>query len=162
MTFIDYIIVGIIGTSAFVGLLRGLTREAISLLVWLSALWVAWRYFRNLSDYLPYWIESPSIRYGIAAVALFLIVMVLGGMVGIMLGLIMDKSGLSGMDQLFGMLFGILRGVVLVMILVLLGSLTSFPKDLWWQNSRLLIPMQRISLMILDLMPYDITRYFRY
>lgn len=162
MTLIDYIILSIIGISAFVGFLRGLIREAISLFVWLSALWVAWRYFRDLSAYLPYWIESQSIRYGIAAIILFLLVLILGGMFGIMLGLIMDKSGLSNMDQLLGLLFGTLRGLVLVMILVLLGSLTSFPKDLWWQHSRLLIPMQRIALGILDLMPYNVTRYFRY
>lgn len=162
MTLIDYVIVGIIGVSAFIGLLRGIIREMISLLVWLSALWIAWRYFRNVAEYLPYWIESPSIRYGLAAIALFLVVIIFGGMFGMMLGVLMDKSGLSSMDQLFGMIFGMLRGVVLIMILVLIGGLTSFPKDLWWQNSRLLVPMQRTALWLLELLPYDIARFFRF
>ena len=37
-------IVAIVAISALIGLVRGFVREAISLVTWLIAIWVAWRY----------------------------------------------------------------------------------------------------------------------
>jgi membrane protein required for colicin V production len=161
MTLIDYIIIGIVGISAFLGMLRGIIREIISLLIWLSAFWITWRYFRHLAEYLPYWISSPSIRYGISATILFLSTLSLGGIIGILFGILMDKSGLSTIDQLLGTVFGFIRGVAIIMILVGISGLTPFPKDQWWQNSRLLAPIQSITYWLLELLPYDLARYLR-
>ncbi|KOR30004.1 hypothetical protein TI04_07225 [Achromatium sp. WMS2] len=161
MTWIDYGIVGIIGISALSGLFRGLIREALSTVVWILALWLAWYYFRTLADYLRPWIGSQSIRLAVAFVIAFLIVVIVGGLVGMLLGLLVDKSGLSFIDQLLGAVFGIARGVMLVTILVLLGELTTLPKEDWWRESQLIGNIQHIAAWIVEFLPPDIARYFR-
>lgn len=161
MTWIDYTLIGIIGMSSIAGFVRGFMREALSLFTWLVALWVAWQYFRVFADYLVPWVESQPIRFGIAFIGLFLIILILGGIIGMIVGSLTDRSGFSFLDQLFGIIFGFLRGALIVLIIALLGGLTALPRESWWQESKLLTPIQQKAIQMLDLLPQDIARYFR-
>jgi len=162
MTWVDYLIVGIIGLSALISLVRGFVREALSLAAWILAISVAWGYFRWFSGYLPVWVGTPSLRLGLAFFILFLVVLILGGLVGFLIGQWLDKTGLSGGDQLLGMIFGAARGALLVAILVLLAGLTALPQDPWWRDSYLIAHFQRLAAWLLGLLPRDIAEYFRF
>jgi membrane protein required for colicin V production len=162
MIWVDYLIIGIIGLSALLSLVRGFVREAVSLLAWILAFAVAWAYFRSFSVQLGAWVKTPSLRLGLAFAILFLVVLILGGLVGFLVGQLVDKTGLAGSDQLLGMLFGAVRGIVLVAILVLLAGLTALPQDSWWQDSRLIVHFQRLAAWLLGLLPRDVAGYFRF
>jgi membrane protein required for colicin V production len=162
MTWVDYTLLGIIGVSALISLVRGFVREAVSLLVWIFAFGIAWRYFREFAAWLEPWLHTPSIRLGVAFVALLLAVLMLGGIIGFLIGQLVDKTGLSGTDRLLGALFGAARGALLVCILVLLAGLTPFPQDPWWRESALITEFQKLSEWLLGLLPPDIADYFRF
>ncbi|KOR28242.1 hypothetical protein TI03_05155, partial [Achromatium sp. WMS1] len=159
MTWVDYIFIGIVSISAIAGLARGFMREVISLFTWLLALWIAWQYFRLLANHIQPWIESPAIRSSIAFFILFFVTLILGGTIGMALGRLIDQSMYSFMDQFFGVIFGFARGALIVLIMALLGGLTTLPREPWWQESRLLIPMQQIATkLVIDWLPPDISR----
>lgn len=49
MVWIDYVIIGIIGFSALVSLIRGFVREALSLVTWGCAFFVASHFYTYLA-----------------------------------------------------------------------------------------------------------------
>ena len=162
MIWVDYVIVGIVGLSAVISLVRGFVREAISLVTWIAAFWIALLFFRDLAVQLEPWIEVQSLRLGAAFAILLLLSLLLGGALGYLMGQLVDKTGLSGTDRLIGVLFGLARGAVLVAILVLLAGLTPFPDDPWWQSSRLIPYFQQLAVWLQSLLPPDIAGKFSY
>lgn len=162
MTWVDFTIVGIIVLSALISLFRGFVKEAFSLVVWISAFWLSWALFRDLSAYLVQWISLPSARLGVSFAAIMISVLIVGGIFSFILSQIVEHTGLSGTDRLLGVVFGIARGAIIVAIIILLAGLTAFPQDPWWQESRLIVYFQEISLWLKSLLPEDIASYFSY
>ena len=161
MIWIDYIILGIIGVSTIISLIRGFVREAMSLVVWVLAFWVAWTFFRELAVELEMF-SVPSVRLGVAFAILFLATLIIGALINYLVGQLVDKTGLSGTDRLIGMLFGAARGALLVAVLVLLAGLTPFPEDPWWQESQLVGYFQELATWLKTLLPEDIGEKFRF
>jgi membrane protein required for colicin V production len=161
MIWIDYVILGIIGLSAVISLIRGFVREALSLAVWVIAFWVAWTFFRDLSLQLD-WFTVPSVRLGASFLILFIATLMVGALVNFLVGQLVDKTGLSGTDRMIGILFGAARGAILVAILVLLAGLTPFPNDPWWKESQLIGYFQELAVWLKQLLPADIGEKFKF
>lgn len=158
MIWVDYIILGVIGVSALISLMRGFVREAVSLLFLVLAIWLAIALADELAVHLIGYIELPSLRLGAAFVALLLVMLILGGLVNFILGKLVDKVGLSGTDRVLGMVFGALRGGLLVAVLVFLGEMTVLPQDPWWQQSTLLPHFERLADWLGGFLPDGVSR----
>jgi len=161
MIWIDYVIIGIIGLSAVISLMRGFMREAFSLAAWVLAFWVAWTFFRDLALRMD-WISVPSVRLGLSFAILFVTTLIVGGLVNYLVGQLVDKTGLTGTDRLIGMLFGAARGILLVSVLILLAGLTPLPEDPWWKESQLINYFQELAVWLKTLLPENIGEKFRF
>ncbi len=161
MIWVDYVIIGIIGLSALISLMRGFMREAFSLAAWVLAFWVAWNFFRELALQLTL-ISIPSLRLGASFAILFITTLVVGGLINFLAGQLVDKTGLTGTDRLIGMLFGAARGILLVTALMLLAGLTPLPEDPWWQQSQLIGYFQELAVSLQSMLPEDIGEYFNF
>lgn len=161
MIWIDFVILGIIGLSALISLIRGFVREAFSLAAWILAFWVAWNFFRDVAVHLN-WFTVPSVRLGASFLILFIATLMLGALINFLVGRLFDKTGLSGTDRLIGVLFGAARGVLLVAILVLLAGLTPFPNDPWWRESQLIVYFQELAAWLKALLPADMGEKFNF
>lgn len=137
-TWVDWSIIALIVVSGLVSLTRGFVREALSLLVWVAASGVAWLYGGALAGHLAPYIELPSARVIAACAILFVLTLLVGALVTQLLGALVQATGLTGTDRLFGMVFGLARGALLVVIVVGLLSLAPVQQDPWWQQSVLL------------------------
>ena len=162
MAWLDIVILGVILLSALISLVRGFVREAFSLAVWVLAFWVSWSFFRDLEVPLQAWIESPTVRLGIAFAALMIATLVVGGLVNFLIIQLVERTGMSGTDRLIGMVFGAARGVLLVAVLVLLAGLTPMPEEDWWRESALVGYFQELSYWLRDLLPPELADHFRY
>lgn len=162
MAWLDIVILAIILLSALISLVRGFVREAFSLAVWVLAFWVSWSFFRDLEVPLQAWIESPTVRLGVAFAALMIATLVVGGLVNFLIIQLVERSGMAGSDRLIGMVFGAARGVLLVAVLVLLAGLTPMPEEDWWLESGLVGYFQELSYWLRDLLPPEFADHFRY
>lgn len=137
MNILDWIIVAIIAVSGLISVWRGFVKEAISLATWIAAFLIALFFAPNLAVILPETIESPTARWGIAAVALFMATLLAGGLLNFLVSSLVERTGLSGTDRSLGVVFGVLRGVVMVGIGVLVVGDTALEQEPWWQGSAL-------------------------
>jgi len=162
LTWIDFIILGIILVSALISLVRGFVREAFSLAVWVLAFWISWTFFRDLSLRMESIITTPSVRLGVAFVILMILSLTVGGLLNYLVIRLINSTGLSGSDRFIGMIFGIARGVLFMAILVLLAGLTPLPQDPWWQQSVLIPYFQELALWLKDLLPPEVAEKFQF
>ncbi|HEY8941519.1 MAG TPA: CvpA family protein [Cellvibrio sp.] len=139
MNWADWAIIGIFSLSCFIGLIRGFVREALSLVIWISAVLVARLFGGQLETLLVDHIESPSVRLMTAYAVLFISTLLLGAMVSYLIGALVRATGLSGTDRMLGMVFGAARAFIIVMaILILLPGFIPVNEDDWWKQAQLI------------------------
>lgn len=160
MSWIDLVIVVIILISALISLVRGFIKESISLASWVLAGFVAFRYFTPLAEILAPYIESITLRTGVAFSILFVCTLIIGAIVNFMASQLVTKTGLSGTDKSLGVVFGGARGVLIVTMVVLLAGLTPMPGEPWWQDSTMIDYFVTLANWLKDILPQDIAGRF--
>ncbi len=70
MVWIDYAIIGIVGFSALISLVRGFVKEAMSLVTWFVAFFIASHFYPDLAAYFTSFSDA-LVRNGLAIAALF-------------------------------------------------------------------------------------------
>jgi len=138
LTWIDYFIIAVIAGSAIIGVFRGLVNEVLSLVVWVVALWVAFRFSIHLSALFIHYIAQPSLRYGISFAILLITTLIIGGLIRWIFNKVVESTGLGGINRSIGLVFGLIRGILLVAILILLAEFTELPTVQAWIHSVLL------------------------
>lgn len=104
MVWIDYAIIAVIAFSSLVSLIRGFVREALSLVTWGCAFFVASHYYTYLSVWFTGF-EDELVRNGIAIAVLFIATLIVGAIVNFVIGQLVEKTGLSGARSGVGRLF---------------------------------------------------------
>ncbi|WP_087019937.1 CvpA family protein [Thaumasiovibrio subtropicus] len=138
MLWIDYVIIGIIGFSALVSLVRGFVKEALSLVIWFGAFFVASNFYLQLAAYFTN-ISDEMVRNGAAIAALFIATLIVGAVVNYVIGQLVQKTGLSGTDRVLGIVFGGLRGILIVAALLFAtDAFTTLSSSDWWAESQLI------------------------
>lgn len=107
-------------------------------------------------------ISQPSTRMLASFVALFMITLSFGGLIGFLLNVLIKKTGLTFMDRFGGMIFGAVRGMVVVAVAVLLAGLTPLPKDSWWAESTVIPPFQLLAVWLRDHLSPNLAEYISY
>lgn len=139
MNWIDFSILAVIAISIVISLVRGFVKEALSLIIWIGAFFIASQFYADLATYLTNF-SDDMIRNGVAVSILFVVTLILGGLLNHLVGQLIQYTGLSGTDRALGAVFGGLRGVLIVSaMLFFMDTFTSSAEADWWQAS-VLVP----------------------
>ena len=159
MSWPDYAILGVLGISLLVGLLRGFIKEVFSLVVWAAAFVVAYRFADDVAGLMETAVTVPSARTAIGFIGLFIVVLIIGGLANYLLGRLVESTGLSGTDRLLGGFFGIARGVAIVVAGILVTGFTPIPADPWWKESRMIQSFMPLVTWSVEFLPEQAAEY---
>lgn len=139
INWVDIVLGGAVLISALIGIARGLIKEVLSLLAWVIAIWVAWKFADMVADkYIRGLIDDPTISYLAAFGGLFLVSMFALGLFNMLISSFLASSGLGGIDRMLGMVFGLLRGLIIAAGLVFVGKFIPPVHEMkMWQESKL-------------------------
>lgn len=132
----DWIIGAVVLVSVLVGLLRGVTREIVSLAGWVLGLVLAFFFAQQVGATLP--LEPLELRTMIGGLLILAGVLILAALLGAVLRALLAAVRLSTLDRMLGGLFGLARAVLVLGVAVLLAGGSPVPKAGWWKESLLL------------------------
>jgi membrane protein required for colicin V production len=161
MSWLDLVIVVIIVLSALISVVRGFVKETISLITWIVAGILAFRYFAPLAGMLEPYVSAPTIRNITAFAVLFVSTLVIGAIINFIMSQLVDRTGLGGTDKALGVLFGAARGVLIVTMIVLLASLTPMPEASWWQDSAMMGFFEQLAEWLKGIIPDNAAESFK-
>jgi membrane protein required for colicin V production len=156
MLWIDYALVGIVALSVLLGLWRGFVREALSLVAWVIAFWMAMRFSPYLVDSFADYIPVPSLQTGIAFAVIFIVTLMILALANWLVVKLVRGVGLGIPDRIIGMVFGALRGVLLATVAVVLMGLTPLVEQDWWKESTTVAYCRQLAGWISAWIPADI------
>jgi membrane protein required for colicin V production len=139
MILIDWVILGLVALSGLISIKRGFVKEALSLVTWVIAFFIARMFSGSLAHLLGDLVTTPSARWGIAYGILFAGTLIVGALVNHLVAEFVKVTGLTSTDRVFGMVFGITRGLVILTAIIFGIQFTAIPEDPWWKES-IIIP----------------------
>jgi membrane protein required for colicin V production len=157
---LDLILAGIMIISGLLALMRGFTREVLSLIAWGAAAVAA--YFaihsKELIGFAAQYLQPDIVAKIAVAGTAFLIVLIVVSLISVKLSDVVVDSAAGAFDRTLGFFYGLGRGLVLVVIAYLFyGWLIPIDRqEEWVKNARSLPVIKSVGEVILSLVPPDI------
>jgi len=156
--FIDVAIAVMILITALIGFMRGLVWMAIFLTTWAAAILLAIKYKDSLAAQLPIKLGSELMQTGLAALLIFLGVLLVGAFINYLMNRIITAIGLGAFDRILGAGLGIILGGFAITLLIMLMSITELPEQDIWKQSKFIPRFQEAAEYIRTLVPEDINK----
>ena len=157
---LDVILIGIMLISGLLALMRGFTREVLSLAAWGAsavAAYFAVKMPALIDLALPY-VDKPILaQIAVGAIA-FIITLIIVSLISVKISDVVVDSSVGSLDRSLGLIFGFARGFVLVAICYLFyGWLVPAEKqETWVRNATTLPAIIYVGEILLEFMPPDI------
>jgi membrane protein required for colicin V production len=162
---LDVILVVIMLISAFLAMLRGLTREMLSIMSWALAALAALFIYPIYRDRVRQLFGSGPelLADGVLVVTVFVIVLIIVSLITVRLSDRVLDSRVGALDRTLGFVFGLTRGLLLVVIayelLIAIMPKETLPK--WVTEARSLTVIETTGKAIISLLPDNPASMFR-
>lgn len=162
MTAFDYAVLGVVGISVVISVMRGAVREVLSLGSWILAFWLGSTYTPQLAPVLPSDIPTDALRLLAAFLIIFLGTLLLMALVSIAVSELIKMLGLGTVDRMLGAVFGVARALVVILVVVLLAGLTKLPQQPVWKHAMFSPPLEAAALKLKVWLPPAMADKIRY
>lgn len=156
LTAFDVVALAIIALSALLSLVRGATREALTIVSWLGAIVAAWYGYGYAQDLARMTIETGWLADAAALVVVLVVPLIALKVLATMLADRLPEHGAFGtVDRIAGVVFGLARGALLVCAFYLgLTMLIEPDRHPGWIQEATVLPYVRDGAdLIADLLP---------
>ena len=159
-SWLDVILIVIMLVSGFLAMVRGFTREVLSIFSWavaaVAALYLTSKnYWSSIEAYFP----SPAIAQIAFAVGVFLITLIIVSFITFRISDRVLDSRVGALDRTLGFIFGLARGFLLVAIVFILFSALARDQPAWITDARSYPILKQTQVAIELLMPPNPEQY---
>jgi membrane protein required for colicin V production len=159
MTYIDGILLGILGLSFVIGVWRGLVYEVLSVFVWIAAFVLAQWFAPDVAAQLPMAGTAQSLRYAAGFVLVFVGTAFVAGLFVQLIKKMVAAVGLRPVDRTLGAIFGLLRGAILLLAIAVVINMTALRTQEDWQASQGATILTELLTKLKPLLPQDFGKY---
>jgi membrane protein required for colicin V production len=155
ISWLDVILIVIMLISGFLAMVRGFTREVLSIFSWavaaVAALYLTPKYAGVLDPY----ISNPSVAQIAFAAGVFIITLIVVSLITFRISDSVLDSRVGALDRTLGFIFGLARGFLLVAIVFILFSALARDQPEWVRNARSYNILQQTQVAIESLLPMN-------
>lgn len=137
ITVLDGIVVAVILLSAFLAMLRGFSREVLSLISWAIAAVATLFLFKPVLPFFEQYLSNKMIALIVTLVTIFIIVLIITSIITMKISDFIIDSRIGILDRIIGFVFGALRGLFIMVIGMLLLNALVKPENQanWLKNA---------------------------
>ena len=155
ISWLDVILIAIMLISGFLAMVRGFTREVLSIFSWavaaVAALYLTPKYANLLEPY----VGNPSIAQIAFAAGVFILTLIIVSLITFRISDSVLDSRVGALDRSFGFIFGLVRGFLLVAIVFILFNALARDQPEWVRNARSYPILQSTQVAIESLLPMN-------
>lgn len=119
ITLLDGILVGFTLVSAMLAMVRGFSREVLSIASWVAAAVAAFFLYPYVLPYVQPYIDSREIAMVAAAGAVFVVALIIVSIITMKIADWIIDSRVGALDRTLGFLYGAARGILVVAVALL-------------------------------------------
>ena len=124
MNWLDIVIVAVMLFSVLFAVNKGFSREMIGLIATLFGVILGLWFYGTAGAWMQPYVSSAGVANFVGFLIVFIVVLIVGGLLGWAVSKVLRSVGLSWLDRALGAAFGIARGLLACVALVLI--LTAF------------------------------------
>lgn len=156
ITLLDGILVGFTLVSAMLAMVRGLSREILSVVSWAAAAAAAFFFYKPVLPYVQPYVESDKIAMAASAGVVFLIALIVVSVITMKLADWIIDSRIGALDRTLGFLYGAARGILVVAVALLFFNwLAGAKAPAWIANAKSKPLLETIGAKLESLLPED-------
>jgi membrane protein required for colicin V production len=165
ITLLDGILVGITLVSGVLAMVRGFSREVLSVASWAAAAFAAFTFYKSATFLVkPYFddqatplvFENEALAQASAAGAIFLVTLIIVSIITMKIADFIIDSRIGALDRTLGFLFGAARGVLLMVVAMLFFNwLAPNNQEPWVANAKSLPLLKSMGERLVAMLPED-------
>lgn len=156
ITLLDGILVGFTLVSAMLAMVRGFSREVLSIASWAAAAIAAFLLYKPVVPYVQPYIDNEKIAMAAAAGIVFVIALIVVTIITMKIADFIIDSRIGALDRTLGFLYGAARGVLVVAVgLLFFNWLVGDKAPLWVTEAKSRPLLESIGTSLENLLPED-------
>lgn len=156
ITLLDGILVGFTLVSAMLAMVRGFSREILSVVSWAAAAAAAFFFYKPVLPYIQPYVENDKIAMAAAAGVVFIIALIVVSVITMKLADWIIDSRIGALDRTLGFLYGAARGILVVAVALLFFNwLAGAKAPAWIANAKSKPLLESIGAKLESLLPED-------
>jgi membrane protein required for colicin V production len=156
ITLLDGILVGFTLVSAMLAMVRGFSREILSIASWVAAAAAAFFFYRPVLPYVQPYIDNEQLAMAAAAGIVFIIALIVVTVITMKLADFIIDSRVGALDRTLGFLYGAARGILVVAVgLLFFNWLVGTNPPAWIAEAKSRPLLESIGATLESMLPDD-------
>ena len=156
ITLLDGILVGFALVSAILAMVRGLSRELLSIASWAAAAAAAFFFYPFVLPYVAPYIDNDKIALAASAAIVFLLALIVVTVITMKVADFIIDSRVGALDRTLGFVYGAARGILVIAVaLMFFNWLVGDNKPEWIAGAKSLPLLESIGAKLQELLPDD-------
>ncbi|GAA4534938.1 CvpA family protein [Chelativorans composti] len=156
ITLLDGIFIGFTLISAILAMIRGFSREILSIASWAVAAVAAFFLYPVVLPYITPHISNAMIALALAAASVFLVVLIIATLITMKIADFIIDSRIGALDRTLGFVYGAARGIIVMAVAFLfLTWLLGANPPTWVAEAKSKPLLEGVGTWLKDLLPED-------
>lgn len=156
ITLFDGILIAFTLVSAMLAMVRGFSREVLSVASWAAAAAGAYLFYKQVTPFILPYVDSELIANLVAALVVFIVTLIIVTLVTMKIADFIIDSRVGALDRTLGFVYGAARGILVVAVALLFFNwLVPENKPAWIADAKSKPALDGIGQSLQNLLPED-------
>ena len=157
ITLLDALFIGLVLISAILAMVRGFSREVLSIASWVAAAAAAFFFYGTLAPTIQTYVNNPVVAQLISAGIIFLVALVIVTIITMRIADMIIDSRIGPLDRSLGFVFGAARGILVAAVAVWFINFFVGEQEITWIDGAKSKPfLDQVAEALVGLLPEDL------